>query len=114
MLPASKSATNYFASPRSAVGFLVHAANLDTSVLGDNRAMMMPGVWGTVGDEIDALRRVAGDEIVALIKDEPDPVIEKCSLTGTSPTLQVPELGRLVLTLKIHLMRLFRSILMTN
>ena len=77
ILPASKSATNYFASPRSAVGFLVHAANLDTSVLGDNRAMMMPGVWGTVGDEIDALRRVAGDEIVALIKDEPDPVIEK-------------------------------------
>jgi len=39
--------------------------------------MMMPGVWGTVGDEIEALRRVAGDEIVALIKDEPDPVIEK-------------------------------------
>jgi D-erythronate 2-dehydrogenase len=77
ILPASLSATNFFASPRSAVGFLVHAANLDTSALGDNRAMAMPGVWGTVGDEIDALRRVAGDEIVALIKHEPDPVIEK-------------------------------------
>jgi nucleoside-diphosphate-sugar epimerase len=37
----------------------------------------MPGVWGTVGDEIDALRRVAGDEIVALIKYEPDPAVEK-------------------------------------
>ena len=77
ILPASLSATNFFASPRSAVGFLVHAANLDTSALGDNRAMAMPGVWGTVGDEIDALRRVAGDKIVALIKHEPDPVIEK-------------------------------------
>ena len=77
ILPASLSATNFFASPRSAVGFLVHAANLDTSALGDNRAMAMPGVWGTVGDEIDALRRVAGDKIVSLIKHEPDPVIEK-------------------------------------
>lgn len=77
ILPASSSATNFFASPRSAVGFLVHAATLDTSVLADNRAMAMPGVWGTVGDEIDALRRVAGDDIVSLIKHEPDPVIEK-------------------------------------
>ncbi|MCX6445127.1 MAG: SDR family oxidoreductase [Actinobacteria bacterium] len=77
ILPASLSSTNFFASPRAAVGFLVHAANLDTSVLGDNRAMAMPGVWGTVGDEIDALRRVAGDKIVSLIKHEPDPDIEK-------------------------------------
>lgn len=77
ILPASLSATNFFASPRSAVGFLMHAANLDTSLLGDNRAMAMPGVWGTVGDEIEALRRVAGDDIVSLIKHEPDPVIEK-------------------------------------
>ena len=77
ILPASLSATNFFASPRSAVGFLMHAANLDTSLLGDNRAMAMPGVWGTVGDEIEALRRVAGDDVVSLIKHEPDPVIEK-------------------------------------
>jgi nucleoside-diphosphate-sugar epimerase len=77
MLPADKSAPNYFATPRSAVGFLLHAATLDTSLLGDNRALLMPGVWGTVGDEIDALRRVAGDDIVALIKYEPDPAVER-------------------------------------
>jgi D-erythronate 2-dehydrogenase len=77
VLPASKSATNIFASPRSAVGFLLNAATLDTAPLGDRRSMMMPGVWGTVGDEIDALRRVAGDKIVALIKHEPDPAVEK-------------------------------------
>lgn len=77
ILPADKSAPNYFATPRSAVGFLLHAATLDTSLLGDNRALLMPGVWGTVGDEIDALRRVAGDDIVALIKYEPDPAVER-------------------------------------
>jgi D-erythronate 2-dehydrogenase len=87
ILPASESATNFFASPRSAVGFLVHAANLDTSVLGDNRAMAMPGVWGTVGDEIEALRRVAGDEIVSLIKHEPDPAIEKMLSNWNFPNI---------------------------
>ena len=77
ILPAQKSSTNIFASPRSAVGFLIHAASIDASSLGDNRALMMPGVWGTVQDEIDALRRVAGDEIVALIKEQPDPAVER-------------------------------------
>ena len=77
ILPAQKSATNIFASPRSAVGFLIHAATIDAPSLGDNRALMMPGVWGTVQDEIDALRRVAGDEVVSLIKEQIDPVIEK-------------------------------------
>jgi len=87
ILPASLSATNFFASPRSAVGFLFHAVTLDTSVLGDNRAIMMPGVWGTVGDEIDALRRVAGDEIVSLIKHEPDPAIEKMLSNWNFPNI---------------------------
>lgn len=87
ILPASLSATNFFASPRSAVGFLVHAANLDTSTLGDNRAMAMPGVWGTVGDEIDALRRVAGEKVVALIKHEPDPIIEKMLANWNFPDI---------------------------
>ena len=77
ILPAQKSATNIFASPRSAVGFLIHAASIDAASLGDNRALMMPGVWGSVQDEIDALRRVAGDEVVSLIKEQIDPVIEK-------------------------------------
>ncbi len=35
----------------------------------------MPGVSATVGEEIEALRRAAGDEAVALIRREPDPVI---------------------------------------
>lgn len=77
VLPASKSVTNIFASPRSAVGFLLNAAAADTSVLGDRRSLMMPGVWATIGDEIEALRRVAGDRIVSLIKYEPDPLVEQ-------------------------------------
>jgi nucleoside-diphosphate-sugar epimerase len=35
----------------------------------------MPGLSATVGEQIEALRRAAGDATVALIRREPDPVI---------------------------------------
>ena len=34
-----------------------------------------PGVSATVGEEIEALRRVAGDKAVALIREEPNETI---------------------------------------
>jgi UDP-glucose 4-epimerase len=37
----------------------------------------MPGLSALVSEEIEALRRVAGDKAVALIKRESDPVIER-------------------------------------
>lgn len=77
ILSAGKGMTNFFASPRSAVGFLINAAILDTSPLGDRRCLMMPGVAASIGDEIESLRRVAGDKVVALIREERDPIIEK-------------------------------------
>jgi len=72
ILPATKDVKNVFASPRSAVGFALHAATLDTSLLGDRRSLMMPGVTASIGEEIEALRRIAGNEIVALIQEVPD------------------------------------------
>ena len=36
----------------------------------------MPGLSATVGDEIEALRRVAGEKAVRLIRRVPDPAIE--------------------------------------
>ena len=70
-LAVSKDVSMVFASPRSAVGFLVHAAQLDTAQLGARRSMMMPGVHATIGDEIEALRRVAGEKVVSYIKEVP-------------------------------------------
>jgi nucleoside-diphosphate-sugar epimerase len=75
VLPVSTSVRHWFASPRSAIGFLLHAATLDGARLGDRRCLTMPGVSATVGEEIDALRRVAGDEAVARIRHEPDETI---------------------------------------
>jgi nucleoside-diphosphate-sugar epimerase len=72
VLPVSKDVRHWFASPRAAVGFLIHAAELDTAQLGWRRSLSAPGLSATVGEEIEALRRVAGDKAVALIREVPD------------------------------------------
>jgi len=75
VLPVTEDVRHWHASPRSAVGFLLHAATLDTGKLGWRRNLSMPGVSVTVGEQIESLRRVAGDKVVARIRREPDPVI---------------------------------------
>ena len=75
VLPVSRDVQHWFASPRAAVGFLLHAATMDSSKLGWRRTITAPGLTGTVGDEIEALRRVAGDKAVKLIREEPNETI---------------------------------------
>jgi nucleoside-diphosphate-sugar epimerase len=75
VLPVPDDVRHWFASPRSAVGFLVHAAALDADALGDRRCLTMPGVSATVAEQIAALRSVAGDEAVSRIRREPDETI---------------------------------------
>jgi D-erythronate 2-dehydrogenase len=77
ILPVARDVRHWFASPRAAVGFLVHAATIETGALGQNRSLTMPGVSATVEDEISALRIVGGDRAVALIRDEPDELIAR-------------------------------------
>jgi nucleoside-diphosphate-sugar epimerase len=75
ILPVSRDVRHWFASPRAAIGFLMHAAEIDSSRLGWRRTISAPGLSATVGDEIEALRRVAGDKAVGLIREVPDPTI---------------------------------------
>lgn len=75
VLPVDEDVRHWFASPRSAVGFFVHAARMDTSLIGPRRNLTMPGLSALVGEEIEALRRAAGDKAVKLIRRKPDPVI---------------------------------------
>jgi D-erythronate 2-dehydrogenase len=76
-LPVSEDVRHWHASPRSAVGFIVHAATLDTAKAGARRNLNMPGISATVGEQIAALKRVAGEKVAARIKREPDPFIMK-------------------------------------
>ncbi len=75
ILPVTEDVRHWHASPRSAVGFLIHGANMDLEQVGPRRNLSMPGLSATVGEQIEALRRVAGEKAVKLIRHEPDEMI---------------------------------------
>ncbi|MGH6678701.1 MAG: D-erythronate dehydrogenase, partial [Bradyrhizobium sp.] len=75
VLPVSEDVRHWHATPRSAVGFLLHAATLDLAAVGPRRNLTMPGLSVTVGEQIAALKRVAGEKVAARIRREPDPFI---------------------------------------
>jgi D-erythronate 2-dehydrogenase len=75
VLPVPESVRHWFASPRAAIDFLLHAASLDTAKLGARRNLSMPGISATVGEQIEALRKVGGEKAARLIRREPDATI---------------------------------------
>jgi len=75
VLPVDESVRHWHASPRAAIGFLLHAASLKPAQLGSRISLTMPGVSCTVGEQIAALQRIAGDKVAARIRREPDPMI---------------------------------------
>ncbi len=77
ILPVADTVRHWHASPRSAVGFLLHAAGLDLAELGARRNLTMPGVSATIGEQIEALRAVAGEAATKLIRRQRDETIER-------------------------------------
>jgi nucleoside-diphosphate-sugar epimerase len=77
VLPVSEDVRHWHASPRAAVGFMIRAATMDLTPLGWRRTLSLPGLSATVGEQIAALRRVAGDRAVCLIRREPDETIAR-------------------------------------
>jgi D-erythronate 2-dehydrogenase len=75
VLPVADTVRHTHASPRAAVGFLIHAAGLTREQLGPRINLAMPGVCCTVAEQIAALRRVAGDKVAARIRRAPDELI---------------------------------------
>ena len=77
VLPVSEEVRHWFASPRAAVEFLLHAAAIASDELGSRINLTMPGLCCTVGEEIAALARVAGADVARRIRREPDATIAK-------------------------------------
>jgi nucleoside-diphosphate-sugar epimerase len=77
VLPVSEDVRHWFASPRAALGFLLHAAGLKGDRLGARINLTMPGLVCTVGEEIAALARVAGADVARRIRREPDAMVAK-------------------------------------
>jgi D-erythronate 2-dehydrogenase len=81
VLPVDESMRHWFASPRAAIGFLIHAANIDSATLGARRTLTMPGLSATVADQLAALQRVGGDAALALVTRAVDSTIERIVTT---------------------------------
>lgn len=77
VLPVSRDVRHWMASPQAAAGFLIHAATMDLEPVGPRRALTLPGISVTVGEMIEALQRVAGPDRVALIREEPDELVNR-------------------------------------
>ena len=94
VLPVPETVRHWHASPRSAVEFLIRAATLDGQQVGPRRTLSMPGLSATVGEQIEALRRVAGEQAVRLIRREPDESIMRIVATW-APALEATRAMRL-------------------
>ncbi len=92
ILPVEESVRHWHASPRAAIGFLTHAAGLDLERVGHRRVLNMPGLSATVGEQIEALERVAGPEAAGRIRREPDAII--ASIVAGWPSDFAPDRAR--------------------
>jgi nucleoside-diphosphate-sugar epimerase len=77
IIPVPEGVVHTHASPRAAVGFLLHAAGLSPEVLGARINLSMPGVCCTVAEQIASLRRIAGERVAARIRRASDPLIAR-------------------------------------
>ena len=77
ILPVPDSVRHWHASPRTAINFLLHAMNLDFNKIGRRRSINLPGVSCTIAEQIEALREVAGNEVVNRIKVKENEAISR-------------------------------------
>ncbi|HMN50667.1 MAG TPA: SDR family oxidoreductase [Xanthobacteraceae bacterium] len=77
MLPVPEDLLHSHASPRAAVGYLLHAATLDTDLLDLRPNITRPSVACTIAQQIDSLRKVGGEKAVARIQRVKDTLIER-------------------------------------
>src|SRR5580765_2544593 len=62
VLPVPDTVRHWFASPRAAIEFLIHASKMKTELLGTRRNLSMPGLTATIAEEIESLRKVGGEK----------------------------------------------------
>jgi nucleoside-diphosphate-sugar epimerase len=69
--PVDDSTELWVLSPKQAIASFVHAHDLPSSAWGPNRALTLPGITISVKDGVEALRRIAGDEVAARVVFKP-------------------------------------------
>jgi nucleoside-diphosphate-sugar epimerase len=75
--PVSLDLPLWISSPTTVVRNLIHASRIDTADLGARRAFTLPGLTATAGEMLDSLERFAGPEARALVRHEPDDLVNR-------------------------------------
>lgn len=89
-LPVPDDFRLWVASPRSAVGWLLHAAAMQTAGLGLDRAVNLPGISVAVGEILAALEQVRPGA-AGLVERRPDPAV--LAIVGGWPAAFDPKRG---------------------
>ena len=77
ILPVGEEVRHWHASPRAAVSSSCARRSSISTLLGSRRSLNLPGVSVTVGEQIEALRAIAGAKTASLIRREPDETIAR-------------------------------------
>lgn len=75
--PVSPKTGVWLLSPRQVVAGFLHASDLAADAWGASRSVALPGMSVSVEEMIAALSKVAGEDVAARVRFEPDPFIEK-------------------------------------
>jgi nucleoside-diphosphate-sugar epimerase len=93
--PVSGDVRLWLLSPQKAIESLIAGCELGQEALGTWPVVNMPGLSVSVAEMVDALKEVAGEEVVSLIDWQPDPKVEKIvgSWPGAWETVRGEKLG---------------------
>jgi len=64
-------------SPQRVVEALLLAMDLPADAWHEQRALQLPGLTVSVGEIVEALGRIAGEDVAARVRFEPDPAVER-------------------------------------
>jgi nucleoside-diphosphate-sugar epimerase len=84
--PVTPDSAMYILSPRKVIAALIHAFDLPAAKLGQVRMLALPGIEAKVGEMVEALEKVAGEQVAARVKWQLDPQIQKI-VSGWIPYL---------------------------
>ncbi|MEM1384337.1 MAG: D-erythronate dehydrogenase [Pseudomonadota bacterium] len=74
--PVGPDFAHWYLSPRRCIENLIHAASVPAVEWGQNRCLALPGRTHRIGEMVEAMRKVAGDEPVGLIRWREDPAVQ--------------------------------------
>jgi len=76
-VPVEASTEMWILSPGKVLDAFVHAHDLAASAWGQQRAIALPGITFSVGEGVEALRRIAGDEVAKRVVFKRDERLNK-------------------------------------